>query len=486
MSRLFKVVALAMLIVAVTASGAMAVGSMTITTKTIDYKLTTNGAYNVQSSIVAGLAVSYYPLTTLTAGEYVRFTLAGAKFKTGEVVWLNGVSTSTMGIGTCTDSSVVDVAVVSGKTIVAGSPYQLVISTATTTQMPTIIVNAGMAASGVATIAADAYNATGNMYTLSSVAASNLITAVSAANSMTVTMTDDATTANRTIDVNQSRQRFTTTVPGSLTTSFKLAFSPGTADILSVQNNTNFQYTLTVAGDLSGLTYIKIGTNAAVTVTDAFKTAGSAAITGAWLSASTGDGLENVVTNNVVFTVDGSTALSARTFTLSFVLTKTNQTTLYGTAGNITPNVASASATTHVWLINGYQAVMPYGIANATYQTSCYINNPSINAALAYVDIVSTQSGASLTALTNLSLGSIPAYSTRRVTLDTSVTPYLASGLPGTAIALGLPDWDKYSAKFTIQGPNSSVTMNCVQVDSATTKRVVPVLTATSNDYYRQ
>lgn len=491
MSRLLKIVALAMLVVAVTAGGAMAAGSLNITNaKTMEYKLTTNGAFTVNSSNGAGGAatgtiVTYAPVTTLNAGDYVRFTLAGAKFKTGETVWLSTAASSAEAIGTTTSATTVDIAVQSNKIIAAGVHYSLTLADVRSqlTIMPSLVVDAGATGATVVTIAADAYNNVGQLYTLSSAAARNIIT-MSATSTMTATFTDQ-TAADRTIDVNQGRLRFTTTVPGSLTTASKIVVAQSGLNVTVDPTQANFQYTLTVTGDLTGLTFIKLGTNAATTITAAMKTASSAAITG------TGDvdPLTNAGgVNNIVFTVDGTTVLSGRTLTLSLAVTKTNETTTYGTAGTITPLAGTNSAPTHVFAINGFQAVMPYGIANATYQTSCYISNPSANASDAYVDILSTQSGASLTALTNLSIGSIPAYSTRRVSLDTAVTPYTITGVAGTPIPLGLVDWDKYSVKFTVQGPNSSVTINCVQVDLPSTgaKRVVPVLTGDGTDYRRQ
>lgn len=495
MSRLFKIVALAMLVVAVTAGGAMAAGSLNVTGKTFEYKLTTNGTYTVQSSIITGAVVSYSPLSTLSSGDFVRFTLTGAKFKAGETVYLSQVGgTSRVAEGTTTSATTVDIAVRSSViyNIVGGTQYNLTLSTGPTgaastgPELPSLVVDSGMSAGGTVTIKADAYNSVGAMYTLSSVDAVALLTS-SSTNTLTTTFTDDATALNRTIDVNQARQRFTTTVPGNLTTSFKVVVAnPSPTNVTIDQISSNFQYTLTVTGDLSGLTYIKLGTNTATTITAAMRTAGSAAITG----TGNVDPLTNASgNNNVVFTVDGSTTLSARSLALSLVVTKTNETTTYGTAGNITPKAGTGTATAHAWLINGYQAVMPYGIANATYPTSCYISNPTSLAADAYVDIMSSQSGATLTSLTNISIGSIPAYSVRRVNLDNSVTPYLVSGVAGTAIPLtGLIDWDKYAAKFTVQGANASVTINCVQIDLVGTgaKRVVPVLTYTSGDYWRQ
>lgn len=144
------------------------------------------------------------------------------------------------------------------------------------------------------------------------------------------------------------------------------------------------------------------------------------------------------------------------------------------------------------WVSNGYQGLIPYLNAQSIYGTICFINNKGSVSGPVTADILSAESGASLSALSGLSLGTLTGASTMRVDFASSVTPYTYSGgteSAGTAIALtGLQSNDRYTAQINVGADPSQITVNCIQLDPAGSKRAVPVLTKPSSlgSYWQQ
>lgn len=140
------------------------------------------------------------------------------------------------------------------------------------------------------------------------------------------------------------------------------------------------------------------------------------------------------------------------------------------------------------WVSNGYQGVVPYISADATYKTICFINNTGTSSAAITVDIQTAESGATLTSLQAVSVGTVSASGTKRIDFAGTLTPYTYSGTTetaGTATTLtGLQSNDRYAARINVAAPPASVTVNCIQLDPAGSKRAVPVLTGGSSSGY--
>jgi len=177
---------------------------------------------------------------------------------------------------------------------------------------------------------------------------------------------------------------------------------------------------------------------------------------------------------NMCADVTGSVALQSRTIKGAFDIS-------VGTGGN-DPAGDSYTALMN-WTPNGYQGIIPYISASSSYKTICIISNKSSASAPATLDLLSTESGATLTSLSGLSLGTIAAQGTVRVDFDSSIQPYSYSGgteTAGTATTLtGIQSNDRYTAMINVGASPTQVTVNCMQTDPAGSKRAVPVLTQT-------
>lgn len=175
---------------------------------------------------------------------------------------------------------------------------------------------------------------------------------------------------------------------------------------------------------------------------------------------------------NVCADVTGNAVLQTRTIKGSWDIT-------VGSGGN--DPAADSFTQLMSWTPNGYQGIIPYISASSTYGTICFINNKSLISAGVTIDILTTESGATLTSLQALSVGSVGSGKTIRVDLSSAITPYSYSGTTetaGTATTLtGLQSNDRYSAQINVGAAPAQVTVNCLQLDPAGSKRAVPVLT---------
>ena len=205
-------------------------------------------------------------------------------------------------------------------------------------------------------------------------------------------------------------------------------------------------------------------------------------VTGAELSANSGA---------LIFTANTTTALSARTFTISF--TSTNQAERAYPV-TVTP---IQSTMNHYWTTNGYQAIVPGMVSEGTgaYATSCTLNNSSAGAVTVDVDVLNSYAG---TASSHTSVASIAAGKTARLVFSGStLTPRtwnatLGGEEAGLAVTLGggtlSTNYDRYSARITLTGAaNDAVTVSCVQASGTVGAytRAIPVLTPTLSDFSR-
>jgi len=409
MGKLFRIVALAMLVVAITAGGAMAASSLSVTSRALDYKLTTNGTFTVSSTTVSGLSIGFTPGLNLSVGDNVRFTLTNAKFKAGERIYLMSASSSgnaSGAVATATDT--IDIPV--------ETPSPINVPLYLTTRIgeggpngapPSIVVNQSLTAGSNVTIQGFAQNNVGTTYTQGTAPAASLLTTTTAGTA-TMTFSPLITAADRTIDVNQGRLKFVTNSATTVTITAAMTNPDSglTTGLIGFSDSTvGFGYTLTVAGDLTGISTIKIGTNAAVSITTAMRSASLAEITG----ATSGTVPTLTAATNIVFTVDGATVLSGRELVLSFKITTAKAATnhVFASATGDIPMVitnTTANPSTFTWLVNGYQAIVPYNIANTAYTTICIVNNPTNLTADVYADVMNAQSfSAAFTGLSNLS-----------------------------------------------------------------------------------
>jgi len=183
---------------------------------------------------------------------------------------------------------------------------------------------------------------------------------------------------------------------------------------------------------------------------------------------------------NVCVDVKGNIPLQTRTIKAGYNISVSS--------GGVSPG-QDAFTTVQNWISNGYQAAIPYINGSSTFATICFLNNMSSASGTVTTSIVSAESGASLAGLTGLAVGSLAAGQTMRMdftqspagTGAVSIIPYSYSGgveSAGTAIPLtGIQTNDRYSAIISIGASPTQITVNCIQLDPAGSKRAVPVLT---------
>lgn len=183
--------------------------------------------------------------------------------------------------------------------------------------------------------------------------------------------------------------------------------------------------------------------------------------------------------NNVAVCADilGNVATNPRT------ITGATNVSYSGTGAQSTG--LSSYSTLMSWMSNGYQGIVPYISGDSLYSTICMIDNKSSASAPVTIDILTTESGATLTSLSGLSVGSVGAGKTIRVDIDSSLHPYTYSGgteTAGTTTALtGVQSNDRLAAQINVGASPTSVVVNCIQKDPAGSKRAVPVLTQTGS-----
>ncbi|MBF0559534.1 MAG: hypothetical protein HQL08_12235 [Nitrospirae bacterium] len=169
--------------------------------------------------------------------------------------------------------------------------------------------------------------------------------------------------------------------------------------------------------------------------------------------------------------VIGSAVLQARTIKGSWNIS-------VGTGG--VSHAQDSYAAVMTWVPNGYTGIVTYINGSSTYNTICFISNQSTTAAPATFSVLTTESGAAITGLQGIQLGSVPAQGTMRVDINSSITPYSYSSsaeTAGTATALtGLQGNDRFTGQFAVGAAPTSVTVNCIQADPAGSKRAVPVV----------
>jgi sugar lactone lactonase YvrE len=146
-----------------------------------------------------------------------------------------------------------------------------------------------------------------------------------------------------------------------------------------------------------------------------------------------------------------------------------------------------------MWLPNGYQGVIAHGTTYSGWPTYCVINNSSTSSANISVDILTAESGAALSGLSGLSLGSIPASAQKLIVFSgTSITPYTWSNGAETAdtanakTLTGLNSTlDRYSARINVATSPSTVTVKCYMGAGGTGTYVdIPVFTSGSDSSY--
>jgi len=245
--------------------------------------------------------------------------------------------------------------------------------------------------------------------------------------------------------------------------------------------------TMGSSNQIASVTFTLTGANQTAISTVKDTVTGSTAITynataGTWSST------DNLVgsrprTDTFTFTVDGTDVISTASFTVG--VTGTGNTSFPASYTYLTTTSGGS------WSTDGFQGVVPYMSANPLFTTICFINNTTTAAVTVFADILSAESGASLTGLTGMTIGTVPAGGVTRFDFTSSILPYSFTGgaeVAGTAIPLtGLNAADRYSARLTVTGTTTAITTNCIQLDPAGSKRAVPVLTLqTGAQYYQQ
>ncbi|MBF0558434.1 MAG: hypothetical protein HQL08_06600 [Nitrospirae bacterium] len=179
----------------------------------------------------------------------------------------------------------------------------------------------------------------------------------------------------------------------------------------------------------------------------------------------------------ICVSVAGNQVIQSRTIT--------EQGTVVVTGSGAQQQATTTAATLFTWLPNGYQGIVTYVSGSSTYNTICFVSNQSSTSAPVTLSVLTTESGATLTALQSISLGSVAGKGTMRVDLSQTATPYTyasSTETAGTATTLtGVASNDRYTALFNVGANPSSVTVNCIQADPAGSKRAVPVVVPQTN-----
>ena len=488
MRRLFKIVALAMLVVAVTAGGAMAAGTLSGASKIIDYKMMTSDTLMLPSA-TSSLAVTFTTgsgTIAITDGATFNLVLTNASFGQSTAITMTGLTT-TGGAAHFVSRSFNCVPTVMSKTALCtntagAAPISNDIGpgVALTVAPFDMVVKSGFVATDAVTLAVA--SVTPNTTEATTATALSLITADS---TKTLTLTGTQDSLGRIIDTSNGRLTFTVSAAGSNKNAMTSLVWSNDATIKPNTARPGFKTTLTITGDFTGVSSVGWGANGS---TSACTTSSCSTV----LPAVTGD--KNSTNTNLVFTVKGTSgwALSPRTFTISPSVTAQEER---ADPMTITPETSGMSM---VWTSNGYSAIVPglvYDSAGA-YATSCTINNPGSSDTTVDVDLLNAYTGVTALGSTG-SAGYYPAV----VTVPTKKTARLTFGEIGykgvkarvwgtsseadptlTEIST-LGAYDRYSVKLTLTGSaaSSSVTVSCTQKDPLGGSRTVPVLTTDSS-----
>lgn len=400
---------------------------------------------NSSNSSIATLAST--PSTSAGLSEIV-FALTSAT-TANEMIWIGGNSTTACGG-------------VLGYTA-AGAPlnwkFPVMAKDATVTVAATATFSDGTTIPG-GTVSATTWFTVGNQWVLTNIAGAPL-----------TAYTDTAA-----IDFTSGRKKIIAAAgaaAGTKDTATAISFALS-AKTIGVNWTSGDKFTITLAGSMTGIARICYDDT---TCDGTSKTAADSTIASTFTLATNSatyvySSLSNTTIGKAItFVVDGTTVLAPRTFTISAVHDVTESSNYQDRT--LTPDNGDYFGLT----LASYQGLIPYISANSTYKTICMVNNGYTLAGEGVVDIITSESGATL--LSNQSVGTIAVGATKRVDFDGSLTPYTwTSGAEtaGTPIALGLNAADRYSARVTINANADDVSMNCIQLDPAGSKRAVPVL----------
>ena len=158
-------------------------------------------------------------------------------------------------------------------------------------------------------------------------------------------------------------------------------------------------------------------------------------------------------------------ALSART------ITGNQDISVTGTGAN--DPAAGSNVIFQNWILNAYQAYVPWMVNAATVNTVCLINNnDGARTVNVLFDVVSSEGAVTITGQT---LGTIAPRTSKMATFTTDSASFAGD----TAVSLStLGANARYSPKITVTANPDNVTMTCIQIDPTTGgRRAVPVLT---------
>jgi len=173
---------------------------------------------------------------------------------------------------------------------------------------------------------------------------------------------------------------------------------------------------------------------------------------------------------NACIEANGTDSLQARTI-------QANVDISVSTGGN--DPAASAYASGQVWVLNAYQAFIPWMVNASTVPTYCLINSAeTTRTANVILDVLSSEGAVTIL---NQSLGSIaPQTSILGIFTANSVT--LGSGTPVSLTTLGTDR--RYASRITVAANPNNISIACIQTDPISgAKRAVPVL---SNSFWTQ
>ena len=238
--------------------------------------------------------------------------------------------------------------------------------------------------------------------------------------------------------------------------------------------------TLTITGDMSGVTNVWFDANNNGVLDVGERTATRTATTATFTGIPGGDPLIGVATR-LAASVDGTTTLDNRIWTLASTLDMSDaafndhtnmtirRTATAVVAGVVTLGIVSDGL--YNWAHDGYMGIVPYLSTNATVPAVCVVNNSSTTAANVYLDVLSSE-GAVVTS--NLLLGPINALTTARLDFQGTNVTLAGSGI----VPIPLMTADKrYAGRIVVTAAGASVYVTCLQTDPVTGKRVLPVLT---------
>jgi hypothetical protein len=176
----------------------------------------------------------------------------------------------------------------------------------------------------------------------------------------------------------------------------------------------------------------------------------------------------------LTLTVDGTTSIKERTFKASVEFE-------YKADSPMKSHTGDSALLTQVdageWRYDAIKVTIPYLSTSPKYKTTCMVNNTQGTVPLgAIINVVTAGNVVPLESLQNLQIGTIAANQQGRVVFSgTSV--YVSQDSTKTKSVAALGEGQSYSAELVLTGGTNDLTFTCIQTDGTTgSTRIIPVV----------